>query len=126
MKSVRQIDFDYDSDKPIDVSCEWVYQYFEELTFEEYVQRYGSVTEEDNSLQEEIIEQKMNDSFKDTLPSNQKTMDDIVSGFNDSDIVKKMRSRKSTSQMKGYVPNNVSSSTPAYSTTGNYDRSYRG
>lgn len=126
LKSVRPIEFDYNSDKPIDVSCEWIYQYFEELTFEEYAQRYGSIAEDDNSLQEEAIEQKMNESFKDNLPSNQKTMNDIVGGFNNSNIVKKMRSRKATSQMKGYTPNNVSSNAPTYSTAGNYDRSYRG
>lgn len=127
LKSVRQIEFDYNSDKPIDVSCEWIYQYFEELTFEEYSQRYGSVAEEeDTGLQEDAIEQKMNESFKDVLPSNQKTMNDIVDGFSNSDIVKKMRSRKATSQMKGYTPSNVSNSAPAYSTAGNYDRSYRG
>lgn len=126
LKSVRQIEFDYNSDKPIDVSCEWIYQYFEELTFDEYLQRYGSVAEENDNHQEDAIEQKMNETFEDYLPSSQKTMDDIVNGFSNSDIVKKMRSRKATSQMKGYVPSNVSSSAPAYSTAGNYDRSYRG
>lgn len=126
LKSVRQIEFDYNSDKPIDVSCEWIYQYFEELTFEEYSQRYGSITKEDDSLQEDAIEQKMNESFKDNLPSGQKTMNDIVGGFNNSDVVKKLRSRKSTSQMNGYTPSNVNSGAPAYSTTINYDRSYRG
>lgn len=126
LKSVKQIEFDYNSDKPIDVSCEWIYQYFEELTYDEYSQRYGSIAEEDTASQEDTAEQKMNESFEDDLPSNQKTMDDIVGGFNNSDIVKKMRSRRATSQMNGYTPSNVSSSAPAYSTAGNYDRSYRG
>lgn len=126
LKTVKQIEFDYNSDKPTDVSCEWIYQYFEELTYNEYSQRYGSAAEEDTISQEDAVEQKINESFKDDLPSNQKTMNDIVNGFNDSSIVKKMRSMKATSQMKGYVPSVVSSSAPAYSTTGNYDRSYRG
>lgn len=42
LQTVNQIDFDYDNDKPIDVSCVWLYQYFEELTFDEYKQRYGA------------------------------------------------------------------------------------
>ena len=42
LQTVNQIDFNYDDDKPIDVSCVWVYQYFEELTFDEYKQRYGA------------------------------------------------------------------------------------
>lgn len=42
LQTVNQIDFNYDDDKPIDVSCVWVYQYFEELSFDEYKQRYGA------------------------------------------------------------------------------------
>jgi hypothetical protein len=42
LQTVNQIDFNYDDDKPIDVSCVWLYQYFEELTFDEYRQRYGA------------------------------------------------------------------------------------
>lgn len=42
LQTVNQIDFNYDDDKPIDVSCVWMYQYFEELTFDEYRQRYGA------------------------------------------------------------------------------------
>lgn len=42
LQTVNQIDFNYDDDKPIDVSCVWMYQYFEELTFDEYKQRYGA------------------------------------------------------------------------------------
>lgn len=128
LKSVKQIEFDYNTDKPIDVSCEWIYQYFEELTYDEYSQRYGSIAieEDTSSKQEAAVEQKLNKSFKDDLPSNQKTMDDIVGGFSNSNIVKKTRSRKATSQMKGYTPSSVSSNAPAYSTAGNYNRSYRG
>ena len=126
LKSVKQIELDYNSDKPIDVSCEWIYQYFEELTYDEYSQRYGSATEEDTTSRESTVEQKSNESFKDDLPSNQQTMNDIIGGFNNSDIVKKMRSRKASSQMTGYTPSNISSSAPAYNTTGNYNRSYRG
>lgn len=42
LQTVNQIDFNYDDDKPIDVSCVWVYQYFEELSYDEYKQRYGA------------------------------------------------------------------------------------
>lgn len=42
LQTVNQIDFNYDDDKPIDVSCVWLYQYFEELSFDEYKQRYGA------------------------------------------------------------------------------------
>lgn len=42
LQTVNQIDFNYDDDKPIDVSCVWMYQYFEELSFDEYKQRYGA------------------------------------------------------------------------------------
>ena len=42
LQTVDKIDLDYDNDKPIDVSCVWLYQYFEELTFDEYKQRYGA------------------------------------------------------------------------------------
>lgn len=42
LQTVDKIDFDYDNDKPIDVSCVWLYQYFEELTYDEYKQRYGA------------------------------------------------------------------------------------
>ena len=42
LQTVNQIDFNYDDDKPIDVSCVWLYQYYEELSFDEYKQRYGA------------------------------------------------------------------------------------
>lgn len=42
LQTVNQIEFNYDNDKPIDVSCVWTYQYFEELSFDEYKQRYGA------------------------------------------------------------------------------------
>ena len=42
LQTVNPIEFNYDDDKPIDVSCVWVYQYFEELSFDEYKQRYGA------------------------------------------------------------------------------------
>ena len=42
LQTVNQIDFNYDDDKPIDVSCVWLYQYYEELSFNEYKQRYGA------------------------------------------------------------------------------------
>lgn len=127
LKSVKQIEFDYNNDKPIDISCEWIYQYYEELTYKEYSQRYGSATEENNFEQEDAVEEKLNESFKDDLPSGQKTMDDIIGGFNNSNIVKKMRSRKATSQMKDYKSvSTYGQSSAAYSTARNYDRSYRG
>ena len=42
LQTVNQINFNYDDDKPIDVSCVWLYQYYEELSFDEYKQRYGA------------------------------------------------------------------------------------
>ena len=45
LQTVNQIDFNYDDDKPVDVSCVWLYQYYEELTFEEYRLRYGAAAQ---------------------------------------------------------------------------------
>ena len=42
LQTVNPIEFNYDDDKPIDVSCVWMYQYFEELSYNEYKQRYGA------------------------------------------------------------------------------------
>lgn len=42
LQTVKPIDFNYDNDKPIDVQCDWLYQYYEEMTFDEYNKRYGS------------------------------------------------------------------------------------
>lgn len=42
VQTIKPIEFDYDNDKPIDVQCDWLYQYYEELTFDEYNKRYGS------------------------------------------------------------------------------------
>src|SRR5574344_1366021 len=39
--SVKQFKFDYNSDKPIDIGASFMYQYFEEMTYEEYLLRYG-------------------------------------------------------------------------------------
>lgn len=39
--SVKQFKLDYNSDKPIDISASFMYQYFEEMTYEEYLLRYG-------------------------------------------------------------------------------------
>ena len=52
VKTVSPIEFDYNNDKPVDVSCEWVYQYFEEMTFTEYLQRYGSKAYYDAALED--------------------------------------------------------------------------
>lgn len=38
---VKQFKFDYNSDKPIDIGASFMYQYFEEMTYEEYLLRYG-------------------------------------------------------------------------------------
>ena len=42
LQTVNQVEFDYDNDKPIDISCVWLYQYFEELPYNTYKQRYGT------------------------------------------------------------------------------------
>ena len=78
LQTVKPIDFDYDNDKPIDVQCDWLYQYYEELTFDEYNKRYGSeanyepngnVTAELESIEEnpaahqEYVEQQWRDSI---------------------------------------------------------------
>ena len=39
--SVKQFKLDYNSDKPIDIGASFMYQYFEEMTYEEYLLRYG-------------------------------------------------------------------------------------
>lgn len=38
---VKQFKLDYNSDKPIDIDASFMYQYFEEMTYEEYLLRYG-------------------------------------------------------------------------------------
>lgn len=38
---VKQFKLDYNSDKPIDIGASIIYQYFEEMTYEEYLLRYG-------------------------------------------------------------------------------------
>ena len=38
---VKQFKLDYNSDKPIDIGASFMYQYFEEMTYEEYLLRYG-------------------------------------------------------------------------------------
>lgn len=38
---VKQFKLDYNSDKPIDIGASIMYQYFEEMTYEEYLLRYG-------------------------------------------------------------------------------------
>lgn len=78
LQTVKPIDFNYDNDKPIDVQCDWLYQYYEELTFDEYNKRYGSeanyepngnVTAELESIDEnpaahqEYVEQQWRDSI---------------------------------------------------------------
>lgn len=42
LQTVKSIDFNYDNDKPVDIQCDWLYQYYEEMTFDEYNKRYGS------------------------------------------------------------------------------------
>ena len=39
--SVKQFKLDYNSDKPIDIGASFMYQFFEEMTYEEYLLRYG-------------------------------------------------------------------------------------
>lgn len=39
--SIKQFKLDYNSDKPIDIGSSFMYQYFEEMTYEEYLLRYG-------------------------------------------------------------------------------------
>lgn len=39
--SIKQFKLDYNSDKPIDINASFMYQYFEEMTYEEYLLRYG-------------------------------------------------------------------------------------
>ena len=38
---IKQFKLDYNSDKPIDIGASIMYQYFEEMTYEEYLLRYG-------------------------------------------------------------------------------------
>ena len=38
---VKQFKLDYNSDKPIDIGASFMYQYFEEMSYEEYLLRYG-------------------------------------------------------------------------------------
>lgn len=42
LQTVKSVDFNYDNDKPVDIQCDWLYQYYEEMTFDEYNKRYGS------------------------------------------------------------------------------------
>lgn len=78
LQTVKPIDFNYDNDKPIDVQCDWLYQYYEEMTFDEYNKRYGSeanyepngnVTAELESIEEnpaahqEYVEEQWRDSI---------------------------------------------------------------
>jgi len=78
LQTVKPVEFDYDNDKPIDVQCDWLYQYYEELTFDEYTKRYGSaanyepngnVTAELESIEEnpaahqEYVEQQWRNSI---------------------------------------------------------------
>jgi len=58
LKTVKSIEWDYDNDKPIDISCEWIYQFFEELSYTEYLQRYGSEANEEESTEKDNLEQQ--------------------------------------------------------------------
>lgn len=41
VSKVNQFKLDYNSDKPIDITASFMYQYFEEMTYEEYLLRYS-------------------------------------------------------------------------------------
>lgn len=42
VQQVDRFDLDYTQDSPIDINCSFMYQYFEELTYQEYMVRYGT------------------------------------------------------------------------------------
>lgn len=52
LKTINQIDFDYEADSPVDVSCVFTYQFFEEMTYYEYALRYASMPAENQATRE--------------------------------------------------------------------------
>ena len=46
LQKIFNNDFDYNNDKPVDVQCSFMYQYFEEMSYYEYALRYGSIVTE--------------------------------------------------------------------------------
>lgn len=151
LKSVKQIEFNYDDDKPIDVPCEWMYQFFEEMTFDEYLQKYGSAADDtDIESKEDAIESQF-ESFDDSdLPSAQEGMDNLINGAKNSPILDKylfgkdagkyhdnstgnrspanMTSEGASNFVQDYAPkspvtNSSQTTTVAYSTPGNFNRS---
>lgn len=56
LQTVKPIDFNYDNDKPVDIQCDWLYQYYEEMTFDEYNKCYGSEAnyEPDGNVEAEL------------------------------------------------------------------------
>lgn len=150
LKSVKQIEFNYEDDKPIDVPCEWVYQFFEEMTFDEYLQRYGSAAEDDVASKEEAVDDEFKPFDDSDLPSAQEGIDNLINDAKNSPILDKylfgkdagkyydnstgnrspanMTSEGASNFVQDYAPkspatNSSQTTTVAYSTPGNFNRS---
>ena len=151
--SVKQIEFNYDDDKPIDVGCDWLYQFFEEMSYDEYLLRYGSAQNNNSNIsnQEKLLDEKLKPFDDSELQSAQKGMDNLIKNAKNSSILDKYlfgenagkyynnstenRSPANMTQeganefVVNYAPKSPittsQQSTIAYSTPGNFNRSNR-